>query len=308
MSCDHLIEHKPEQGYTVAFSRTIDNLLHADIPYTPENQLPVNRNVRLAIRYPEFIEHQKNILAAVEGCEKQIFNDPRVYYGTKDHLSGETGTMTSMLVNGFLHLYNQLLERVPSLKVNADNDLRVLLHLVQCTPIKDGVLQMPPEELTILRAIVAKLYPKRRGSIFTPQWYALYERTMQDLDNLFFDKYKYYIFTMNGEPHKRGAGQAGESVFNDETLTEAQKNLLKMAKKEGFMPMYDDPYKLWETHPPYVSITNLFGAYTADEMLTTYIPLLKTIFPPVAVGGRRRRHFKTKRHAKRKAQKTRRHH
>ena len=80
MSCDDLIQHIPEQGYGVAFSRRIDNILHGDIEYTPENQLPVNANVRLAVKYPEFITHQDTLLSAVEGCEKAIFNDPRVYY------------------------------------------------------------------------------------------------------------------------------------------------------------------------------------------------------------------------------------
>lgn len=110
MDCNALIEHNP--AITYAFARRIDSIIHGDIPLTPNEALPANNSIRLAIQYPEFIEHQKDILAIVDGCEQEVFNDPRVFYSAnKPHLSGPTGSMSTLLTNGFLYLYNELLKK-----------------------------------------------------------------------------------------------------------------------------------------------------------------------------------------------------
>ena len=297
MACNALIEQNP--NITYAFARRIDSVIHGTIPYTPDNQLPLNNSVRLAIRYPEFIAHQDNILAMVDGCEKEVFNDPRAYYkGNKPHLSGVTGSMSTLLTNGFLHLYNELLKKVPSLKVNADVDLLLLLNLVKHSP------SMPDEEIALVKQIAGRLYPKRQTNIFTPEWYTNYINTIIQLDDLLIDTYKYYIY--GDPPQKYGLAtgldflrpysqeKEGLSPANV-TKREKIKEILKKAEDNGYI--FSDQYRLWETHPPYVSLSPPVSEnQDADTIVAKFIPFLKTLFPPKQRGGKRRKTRKQRKH------------
>jgi hypothetical protein len=286
MACNALIEQNP--NITYAFARQIDSVIHGPIPYTPDEDLPVNASVRLAVKYPEFIQHQNDILAMVEGCEKEVFNDPRAFYlGNKPHLSGITGTMSTLLTNGFLHLYNELLKRVPSLKVNADVDLLLLLNLVKHTE------SMPDEELALVKEIAQRLYPKRESNIFTPEWYTNYTTTIIQLDDLLLDTYKYYIY---GDPPQKYGLTTGLDFlrgFVDQTNgpsanRQAIKDFLQKAEQNGYI--YSHQYRLWETRPPYVLLSPpILETKDADTIVSTIIPFLKTIFPPKQRGGRRAR-------------------
>ncbi len=264
--CQSLIQHIPEQGFGVAFSRKIDALLHSSEIEALSTSGETDQE-----KYVKFRNHQNKILTEVKNCEKEIFNDPRVYYTSKDHLSGETGTMSTILTNGYLYLYNQLLDQ--GLKVNADVDLRILLNLVGCS-YENGTLKMPPEEVELLKIIVKKLLPNRKVSdIFTPNWYEEYKKTMIELETFLLETYNYYTFNQGRQ--KYGIEQATSS-FTDNPL------VIKASEK-GYLPRERDQYRLWETRPPYASLTNTFGNYTTDQTIEKIIPFLKTLFPPTNV-------------------------
>lgn len=297
MACNALIEHNP--NITYAFARRIDSVIHGDIPLTPDEELPVNRSVRLAVQYPEFIDHQKNILAMVDGCEKEVFNDPRAFYfGGKPHLSGKTGSMSTLLTNGFLYLYNELLKKVPTLEVNADIDLLLLLNLVKHSP------SMPEEEIALVKEIAQRLYPKRKSNVFTPEWYTNYANTIVELDDLLLNNYKWYIY--GNPPQKYDIITSLDFLrpYSEETEGLSAANLSKRAAIKEFLKkadengyLYSHPFRLWETHPPYVQLSPpVLERVDADTFLSTQLPFFKTLFPPKQKGGRRRR--KTRRHRK----------
>ena len=288
MACNALIEQNP--NITYAFARRIDSVIHGDIPLTPNELLPVNSSIRLAVHYPEFIDHQKNILAMVDGCEKEIFNDPRALYrGNKPHLSGKTGSMSTLLTNGFLYVYNELLKKVPTLEVNADIDLLLLLNLVKHSP------SMPEEEIALVKEIAQRLYPKRKSNIFTPEWYTNYTNTIVELDNLLLDNYKWYLY---GDPLQKVDLTTSLDFlrpFSEEieglsaanlSKRDSIKNFLRKADTNGYL--YVHPLRLWETHPPYVVLSPpVLERVDADTYVAKTIPFFKTLFPPKQKGGRR---------------------
>ena len=255
-------------GPTYAFIRKIDQLIHA-----PEIEQLSWSNQSEEQKYKSFLDHQRKIYETVRGCEIQVFNDPRAFYVGKTHLDGVTGTMSTILTNGYLWLYNTLLEENPELEINPDVDLRILLNLVGYTPLENGQLKMPAEELQLLRSIVAKLLPRRTpgaNAIFTPGWYEGYENTMNDLENFLTANYIYYRYNQGRQKYG----------IEDATQNFQEQDIVRRASESGYLPRYYDNWRLWETHPPYVAHDNLFGKYTTDDTIAKVIPLLKTIFPP----------------------------
>jgi hypothetical protein len=316
MDCREFVKHNPIITY--AHSRQIDSLIHADIPYSQESLTIQEPDLRLSIQYPEFIQHQDTILSAVEGCEKAIFNDASgAFYIGKPQISGKEGHMSILLTNGFVYMYNVLLNKVPSLSVNADVDLRILLSLVEHCPIIDGKIQIPDEELKIIQEICTKLYPKRTTDIFTPEWYSELEDFIHSLNTLIRQKYPYRL-GFGGNPGNAGYQEYGLDVglsylrgryFPHEGQENREQNtdketirfLIREAEEKGFI--FNRDYRLYETHPPYTLYENQFERQNKDDLLKSVIPQLKTIFPPRALprrGGRRtRRNHRSKKQTRR---------
>ena len=291
MACKYLIQQVDSPASS--FSRVIDGIIH-DVWY---------RGVSIDT-YPKFLKHQEYILNISKGCEKAIFNDPRVKYPGKSILSGPTGTMSSILTNGYLYLYNSLLDRVPSLEVNADVDLRILFFLIlHIERNEDGSLQMPEQEKEYLRNIVQKLYPRRTHSlgtpIFTPEWYEEMTAALTQLSEL-FETYPYYRFRNNPAIHY-GIKAPLEYL---RVQPETRAKILEWESK-GFIPSWEPSwdYRLWETHPPYATQWLQWNNSNLIEEYIAAIPLFKSLFPPTPVrAGGKRRYRKTKR-AKRKQRK-----
>jgi hypothetical protein len=287
MACKYLIQEVP--SYSAPFSRRIDSIIH-DVWSDGSDVLR---------SYERFLEHQQYILNVSKGCEEAIFNDPRVKYPGKDILSGPTGTMSSILTNGYLYLYNSLLDRVPSLRVNADVDLRILFFLILHTKRnEDGSLQMPELEKEYLRDIVQKLYRRRTFTlgtpIFTPEWYEEMTAAIRELIGL-FETYPYR------RPGERPILEYLVTYLKSQKETHAK---IQDWQRKAFIPSFDADwnYRLWETHPPYATQWLQWSHAFIEDYLAA-IPLFKSLFPPtpVTLGGKRR-YRKTKR-AKRKQRK-----
>lgn len=281
MTCNAWIEHNP--AITYAFARHIDSILHGPIPYTPDDQLSLDPSVRLAVQTQEFIEHQRTILALVDGCELEIFNDPRVFYTEdKPHLSGPTGSMSTLLTNGFVYLYKELLTKVPSLTVNADVDLLLLLNLVKHSP------EMPEEELANVTNLAYQLYPRRTTNICTPEWYSNYTNTIIQVDDLLLETYPWYIY---GDPLQKLGVTVGVDFlrgYSDKPDDQSQekrtriKRSLTEAEQHGYI--FSSPYRLWETRPPYAVLSPpVLEGYDADTLVSKSIPFLRTVLPPLSL-------------------------
>lgn len=268
MDCSELIKHNPAIPY--AFSRAIDAEIHKELIYDP---------------YTQFMQHQLSILEKTEGCEKAVFNDPRAeYFGPRPWLKGPTGTMSAIMTNGYLFLYNRLLEKVPDLQVNADMDLRLLLNLLQYVPQEPlGTLKLIDNELYTIRSLVEKLYARRREPIFSPAWYSAWEAAIRDLDERATRDYRYYMY---GDPRRKTAIEAPVGFFRGREET---RPYIQELEQLSFVP--PEHFTLWEVKPPYVRGTNQFEYMTTDEILKTQIPMFKTIFPPQDIirGGKHRK-------------------
>lgn len=71
-------------------------------------------------------QHEIFLKRKFRGCEEAVFNDPSVKYPSwRPYLSGETGTMSQLILNGYYTYYLHLVNM--GLRVNAVADCQVLL-------------------------------------------------------------------------------------------------------------------------------------------------------------------------------------
>jgi hypothetical protein len=258
--------------------------------------------------YEDFLVKQAELLTLVNGCEKEIFNDPRVFYVGKPHLQGVTGTMSTILTNGYLFLYNELLNLNPTIQVNADIDLQILLRLAIHS--KEN---MPQQEREYLQLIVQKLLPKRRTNIVSPEWFQEYAQVVNEIKSkyaklLYIPSQQVTIadvasflqserdeIDFSPENFSMGPKQKTYYVNLNETLKQqgtSVNQLFKEGKRivyswvsKGFVPdTEEDIFRLWELHPPYVQSgpkyndTGNMYMDSLDTFLSTDLPFLQQLF------------------------------
>lgn len=80
-------------------------------------------------------QHEAFLQRKFTGCEREVFNDASVRYPNwRPYLSGQTGTMSQLILNGYYHFYLHLVDM--GLTVNAKADCQILLtQLVQTADI-----------------------------------------------------------------------------------------------------------------------------------------------------------------------------
>ena len=80
-------------------------------------------------------QHEVFLEKKFAGCEREVFNDPRVRYPSwRPYLSGETGTMSQLVLNGYYHYYMHLVDM--GITANALVDCQLLLtQLVETADI-----------------------------------------------------------------------------------------------------------------------------------------------------------------------------
>jgi len=250
--------------------------------------------------YEDFLVKQAELITLVLGCEKEIFNDPSVFYLSKPHLQGKTGTMSTILTNGYLFLYNQLVEADPTLQVNADVDLRILIRLAMHS--RDT---MPDQEKEYLRSIVQKLKPKRKTNILSPEWFAEWKAAAlklqynySDLDFYkndtvasaikFFQSTEAIDFSeanFSMGPKQKSFYQALENqgIAVNKRIQEIKEELVTWVRK-GYFPDPEDEYRLWELYPPYLTSGPKFDDQgnmfmdSFDEFISVDIPYLERLF------------------------------
>lgn len=278
-TCEKLLNIKSSGNYLV---RNVDEIIHSFDGTT----------------YEDFVLKQAEILSVVQGCEKEVFNDPRVFYVGKPFLSGKTGTMSTILTNGYLVLYNSLFD---SVQVNADVDLQILLNLVIRS--KEN---MPLEERQVLKDIVKKLLVKTRTNILSKEWFQEYKQAVKELmrysrldyqgtsvvsmiqllrrqEDFDFSPSNYSMgpkkkaYYVNLEAELRLRGTSVNEMFHE------AKEKMKVWIRKGFFPDADDSYSLWELHPPYVTALKFDDGGTMyndsfELFLGKDIPFLETLF------------------------------
>ncbi len=139
--CEELLEiaNSTEKGMTI---RVADLYIHALFSYPNANDLEdlqeafdVYKEADLS-RLDRHREHELFLMQKFTGCEREVFNDPTVEYpGWRSYLSGTTGTMSQLIMNGYYVYYLYLVMDV-GLEANLLADAQLILtHLIESADI-----------------------------------------------------------------------------------------------------------------------------------------------------------------------------
>ena len=215
--------------------RKIDTILHRW-----NNQ---KMNVKVEDDIQAHVEHQYSMIVLLDGFEKEVFNDPRVYNGT-------TGPMTDMLRSCYFTLYNHLLQKGLEFKIGDYSILVSILLGVRYNEEEDQ-LDIPPTELDAIKQIIS------RFELMAPNWYG--RIWWENFANNLIDAYKSlesWEFWIN-YPQKRSLGK-----------------IISNKMKGTRFP----PRGIWEYHPSYIDYP--FESWKVDLASNLkQINQLKSLFP-----------------------------
>jgi len=152
LDCD-ILTQDTKREYPIFTIRYIDLIIHL------LNNFGIND-------YDTHLQHQKNILKIVKGCEMNIFNDPKVKYPNRKHFNGMYGTMSNILTSYYFYLYWHLLEK--GVKVNIEEDCKTMFFILQ----NINYQSIPKTELEYINNIIQYFKDNSEDCpFFTRQWW-----------------------------------------------------------------------------------------------------------------------------------------
>jgi len=117
--------------------------------------------------YAQHLAHQGKILNLVQGCEREVFNDPNVLYESRSHFTGQYGTMSNILTSCYFYLYFRLLGR--GVKVNVKSDSITIFCLI----LQMNIYRMDRREIEYISRILGYFRQQGQGqALFDPDWWA----------------------------------------------------------------------------------------------------------------------------------------
>ncbi len=132
--CDALLEltDGSEKSFTI---RVADQYIHALFRYPNAGDLADLQEAfdnYSVDRLERHRQHEEFLQMRFQGCEHEIFNDPTVQYPVgRSYLSGRTGTMSQLIMNGYYNYYVFLVEEL-GVEANFVVDAQLLLtHLIE---------------------------------------------------------------------------------------------------------------------------------------------------------------------------------
>jgi hypothetical protein len=157
--CDTFLEfsERSSDSFTI---RMIDEIIH-ELIRKPDGRIDTSPGA--------YRKKQERIIEQIKGCEVAIFNDPRIKYGGRPHLSGITGALSNILTGTFYYLYYNVIQ-IPEIKINVKADLITLFY----TGILIDFSKLPPNDNRVIQNIITILLEKAKKehiTLFTPDWW-----------------------------------------------------------------------------------------------------------------------------------------
>lgn len=239
--CQKLLKKHPESGY-----KTIDHIIYA----TPGVDSTLEA----------FVNHQKNMIKKIKGCEAILFVGPNYYKGEKgiDPLASETGSMTAFLKSGLYHLYDHLIH-TPGVKYDADDDVYFLIIGLKTISNMDD---LPETEKKVIQHIFHTLIKHTKTSIGSKQWFDTWKQSMMELHEALAGPggYKYY-------KQKDGTFYSLDTALRGVQGPVSQP-LIERMTKDKYLDVR--PFNIWEFHPPYMTDSSdpngFFGKKSPNEL------------------------------------------
>jgi hypothetical protein len=228
--CAYFLEDvSTESGFT---TRRADQIIHSlyGISMSPMNMLQAHKDL------------QQTIILEFAGCEKAIFNDPRIKYPHRDHFRGTTGTMSNILTSGYFLLYDYLLNGNFGIEVNVFDDYIILFYQVLSLQVAGDVFIIDGDEFEAIKRILVKFQSMiPRDLLFTNAWFREYVDFLRNTHREALEHFTYY----RNNPERQTVEAAIE--WKESRVPKPQKEILR---HKLFVPSGN--HMQYEYHPPYI--------------------------------------------------------